>query len=99
MNSPKINRHTLWFSILAILGIAVGIVAWSAWPAWQRMTAPAASAVQPEEKLAASAAADVIVVDDKQIQEIATDVVHESSVAVDRKATGRIGFNEDRMTP
>jgi len=42
---------------------------------------------------------DVVVVDEQQLKQVSTDLVKEDYVTVDRKATGKVGFNEDRLTP
>src|SRR5262249_3993222 len=48
---------------------------------------------------ASPAANDVIVVEAKNLSQLSTQAVQEKPITVDRKATGKIGFNEDRLTP
>jgi len=61
------------------------------------MATPAKTADRPSEK--PSLPADVILLNDQQLQQISTDVVKERLVSIDRKATGKIAFNEERLTP
>jgi cobalt-zinc-cadmium efflux system membrane fusion protein len=89
----KRKRSGLWF-LLLIVGIGIGAVA------WQQLASRSAAAVRADQvEKPASAPTDVILVTADQLNQIATDVVKERQVKVDRKATGKVAFNEDRMTP
>src|SRR5579862_8419727 len=83
----------LWVGTLIFAGIVVVLVG------WQRVSSRSDAADRIAEKPTAPAATDVVVVDDKNLQQISTEAVKESLVTVDMKATGKIGFNEDRLTP
>ena len=84
--------------IWPIAGIVVAVVI--AVIAWQHWMAPAPKAAdRPAEKPAVAASNDTVIVDAQQLQQISTDTVKERMVTIDRKATGKVGFNEDRLTP
>src|SRR6059036_2070740 len=51
---------------------------------WQRMATPAKPADRPSEK--AGLPADMILLNDQQLQQISTDAVKERLVSIDRKA-------------
>lgn len=95
MPTSSQSRSRVW----PILGIVIAVVV--AVLAWQRWMAPVPKAAdKPADKTAADKpSGDAIIVDDEQIKQISTDAVKERMVAVDRKATGKVGFNEDRLTP
>ena len=40
-----------------------------------------------------------MIVDEKNLPQISTEAVQNQLITVDRKATGKIAFNEDRLTP
>ncbi|HZS44057.1 MAG TPA: efflux RND transporter periplasmic adaptor subunit [Blastocatellia bacterium] len=42
---------------------------------------------------------DVVVVDDAQIQQLQVEPVTQQTIAVDKETTGKVSFNEDRLTP
>ncbi len=42
---------------------------------------------------------DVVVPDQAQLKQISVDLVGEQTVTTDRDATGKVSFNEDRLTP
>src|SRR5262245_34618600 len=89
-------RNKVW----PLMGIAVAVAAVII--IWQRFAAPAPSAAgRPVEKAAADkpAASDAITVNEDQLKQISTDMVREHMITIDRKATGKVGFNEDRLTP
>jgi cobalt-zinc-cadmium efflux system membrane fusion protein len=97
MNVPSHGSNTqrkLWIGAGVIVAIVVGFFA------WQRLApAPKASDKPAEKNAAEKPASDTIAVNDQQLAQISTDVVKNRLVSVDRKATGKIGFNEDRLTP
>src|SRR5215831_6406998 len=89
-------RSKVW----PLLGIVVGVVAVII--IWQRFVAPAPKAAdRPSEKTAAEkpGTGDAITVNEDQLKQISTDTVKEHMVTIDRKATGKVGFNKDRLTP
>jgi membrane fusion protein, heavy metal efflux system len=93
--SPQ-PRSKVW----AITGIVIAALA--AVIVWQRSATPAPKAAdRPAEKTAGDKPASngAIAVNDQQLKQISTDMVKERMVAADRKATGKVGFNEDRLTP
>ena len=99
--SPAADKHLeragrasgrgIWIPLTVVLAAVVGFFL------WQRMATPAKTADRPSEK--PSLPADVILINDQQLQQISTDVVKERLVSIDRKATGKIAFNEERLTP
>ena len=64
---------------------------------WRRSTTRPENADPAHEK--AEAVSDVVVLDEQQQKQISTAVVKNALVTVDRKATGKLSFNEDRLTP
>ena len=96
ISSSQLDRkrrpgRAVWVSLAIILAAATIFIL------WPRTTTPAKSADRRPEKITVSA--DLIVVDEQQLEQISTAVVKDRVVAVDRKATGKIAFNEDRLTP
>ena len=63
---------------------------------WQRMATTAKMADHPAEKTVVS---DGVVLSDEQLKQVSTDTVKQHMITVDRRATGKIAFNEDRLTP
>src|SRR5215471_14223565 len=96
-NTPKTGKANrrptrLWFTTLIVIGIVILFVG------WQRVSSRSEPSDHAVEKTA-PVASDVVIVDEKNLRQIATETVQERLVTVDRKATGKIGFNEDRLTP
>jgi len=89
------RNTTKWYlrigTIAVILGITLGVIG------WRRVAGGALKPDPVNEKV--DSPADVVVVDEQQIKQISTDLVKEDFITVDQKATGKIGFNEDRLTP
>jgi cobalt-zinc-cadmium efflux system membrane fusion protein len=90
----KRRSAKLWITTLLVAAIAIVFVG------WQRVSSRSEPAGDHAvDKPAANAATDIVKVDPKDLQQISTQPVREQLVTVDRKATGKIGFNEDRLTP
>jgi len=71
-----------------------GIRSWN--PGWRRTPSRTAA---PNHTLEHSAQpGDVITVDEKQLQQISTYPIERRWITINRKATGRIAFNEDLLT-
>jgi membrane fusion protein, heavy metal efflux system len=85
------TKRGIWIPLGIVLAAIIGFFL------WQRMAPPAKTADHPVEKVVTPA--DAVIVNDQQLKQISTDVVKERMVSVDRKATGKIAFNEDRLTP
>jgi len=93
--SPAADKHLeragrasgrgIWIPLTVVFAAVVGFFL------WQRMATPAKTADRPSEK--AGLPADVILLNDQQLQQISTDVVKQRLVNIDRKATGKIAFN------
>src|SRR5689334_9348914 len=83
-------RLRIW-TIVLILGIILGLVG------WRQLITRTEKADPVNEKVASPS--DVVFVDAQQLKQISTDLVKEDYVTVDRKATGKVGYNEDRLTP
>jgi cobalt-zinc-cadmium efflux system membrane fusion protein len=97
MNEPSHaskSQRKLWAGAGVVAAIVVGFFGWQHFA-----PAPKASDRPAEKSAADKPAPDAIAVSDQQLTQIATDVVKDRLVAIDRKATGKIGFNEDRLTP
>jgi len=77
--------------IAVILGITFGVIGSRRVTKWAEKPDPV------DEKVDSSS--DVVVVNEQQLKQISTDPVKQGFVTVDRKATGKVGFNEDRLTP
>ena len=83
-------RLRIW-TIALILGIILGLVG------WRQLITRTEKADPVNEKVASPS--EVVFVDAQQLKQISTDLVKEDYVTVDRKATGKVGYNEDRLTP
>src|SRR5215510_3460484 len=83
-------RLRIW-KIALILGIILGLVGW-------RQLITRTDIADPVNEKPASPS-KVVFVDDQQLNQISTDPVKEDYVTVNRKATGKVGFNEERLTP
>ena len=86
--SPK---RGIWIPLVLVATAVIGFLL------WQRMATPAKTADRPAEKAAAQS--DAVIVNDQQLKQVSTDMVQRRQVSIDRKATGKIAFNEDRLTP
>jgi len=72
-----------------------GIRSWN-----PRLATDSARTAAPNHTLEHSAQpGDVITVDEKQLQQISTYPIERRWITINRKATGRIAFNEDLLTP
>jgi cobalt-zinc-cadmium efflux system membrane fusion protein len=78
---------------LVVIGVVIVLVG------WQRVSSRSEPVDHPAEKQGPPAASDLVIIDEKNLHQISTETVQERMVTVDRKATGKIGFNEDRLTP
>jgi membrane fusion protein, heavy metal efflux system len=76
-----------------ILAIVLGIIA--AVFAWQHRTGK--TKVNPAQ--ASKVTSDLVVLDENQLQQVSVEPVGTHTILVDRNATGKVGFNEDRLTP
>jgi len=84
-------RLRIWI-IALILGIRLGL------RGWRQLVTRMEKADSVDEKVDASPD-EVVVVNEQQLKQISTDLVQGGYVTVDRKATRKVGFNEDRLTP
>jgi cobalt-zinc-cadmium efflux system membrane fusion protein len=89
--TDKSKRHLKIGTIALIVGITLGIIG------WRRVTRGMETPDPVDERV--DSPSDVVVVDEQQLKQISTVPVKQGFVTVDRKATGKIGFNEDRLTP
>src|SRR5690349_23490335 len=88
------QRSKVWPIIGLVVAFVLAIVI------WQHFTSPTPKAAdRTTEKTAEKQPTDTIAVNEQQLKQISTDMVKQQLVAVDRKATGKVGFNEDRLTP
>src|SRR5262244_1724353 len=77
--------------IILIVGIILGPIG------WRQLITRIEKADPVNEKV--DSPPEAVSVDEQQLKQISTDLVKEDYVTVDRKATGKVGFNEDRLTP
>src|SRR5438105_2330837 len=95
VQKPAQPKSRMWTITGFLVAFVLAIVI------WQHFTSPAPRAADRPEKVASDkpAASDTIAVNEQQLKQISTDMVKQQLVAIDRKATGKVGFNEDRLTP
>src|SRR5262249_54520529 len=94
VSTPARQRSKIW----PILGLVVAFVL--AIVIWQHFTSPTPKAAdRTTEKAAEKSPNDTIAVNEQQLKQISTDMVKQQLVTIDRNATGKVGFNEDRLTP
>src|SRR6187431_2815507 len=77
--------------VVILLGGGGGILA------WQRLDMRP-EAVQPATPVA-SQPTDMAVVNEQQLQQLTIEPVRDWPVTVERDTTGRVSFNEERLTP
>jgi cobalt-zinc-cadmium efflux system membrane fusion protein len=77
--------------VILLLGGGVGILA------WQRLDMRPKE-VQPATPVAAQPT-DIAVVNEQQFQQLTIEPVREQPLSVERDTTGRVSFNEERLTP
>ncbi|HEX4949021.1 MAG TPA: efflux RND transporter periplasmic adaptor subunit, partial [Blastocatellia bacterium] len=82
--------------LLAIAAIGGGVY-WSHLSAQQveKKATDAKAAAIPE----AAIPPDVVVAEEKELKQITVEPVVEKTIAVEQETTGKVAFNEDRMTP
>lgn len=84
------RRHVYVVIAVVMIAIFAGMILWQHY------------AVPPKEGMKASeppAAADVVQVDESQMKNLAVEPVTVREMTVNRVVTGKVGFNEDRLTP
>ncbi len=93
------RRRTVWLVVLLLGGLA-GMAAWQRvdlQAVWQRL------GMQPVEEQAApspaSPSTDIAVLHEHQRQQLTIEPVREQPVTVEQDMTGKVSFNEDRLTP
>jgi cobalt-zinc-cadmium efflux system membrane fusion protein len=86
----KRGRNEFLIILPICLGIVAGVIA------WQR-SAPQTK-VNPVA-LASHAISDLVVLDENQLRQVSIQPVAPRAITVDRNATGKVSFNEDRLTP
>src|SRR5438874_4853511 len=93
------RRRTVWLMVLLLGGLA-GTAAWQRWDLqsiWQRL------GLQPVDEQAAPSpppqATEVVVLHEQQLQQLTIEPVREQSLTVERDTTGKVSFNEERLTP
>jgi cobalt-zinc-cadmium efflux system membrane fusion protein len=92
--TPARQRSRVWPILVLVVAFVLAIVI------WQHFTSPTPKAAdRATEKTAEKSPNDTIVVNEQQLKQISTDMVKQQLVTIDRNATGKVGFNEDRLTP
>ncbi len=89
-NAGFVRRPVTWTVLGSIVLIAACAV-------WLRKSYKDSSEQQVAE--ASGPAADVVVVDESQLRQITVEPVELKQISLDWDTTGRIGFDEDHMTP
>jgi cobalt-zinc-cadmium efflux system membrane fusion protein len=83
------------YRFLVIVGISLAIVAGvMTWERWAPRTKVARS---PEQ--ASNTSSDLVVLDESQLRQVSIEPVGIRTISVDRNTTGKVGFNEERLTP
>jgi len=72
------------------IGLGAGVIAWH-----RRATQTKVNSAAP----ASNANTDLVVLDANQLRQVAIEPVGARTITLDRNATGKVGFNEDRLTP
>jgi len=76
--------------VAASFGIVVAVIAWRQWATRTEVVKPAGEA---------STIPDLVVLDENQLQQVSVEPAGMRTITLDRNATGKVGFNEDRLTP
>ena len=90
MKHKSKRRLRIW-TIALIAGITLGLIG------WHQLTTRMEKADSVNVKV--DAPLEVVSVNEQQLKQISAEFVKQDFVTVDRKATGKVGFNEDRLTP
>ena len=77
--------------VILLLGGGVGTLAWQRLDMRHEEVQPATPAV--------SQPTDIAVVNEQQLQQLTIEPVREWPLSVERDTTGRVSFNEERLTP
>jgi len=85
------GRYLLPVVIIIVLGLIAGWITWQHRLTRLRGLAPAAQAAPHES--------DVVTVNENQLRQVSVGQVIEQPVVVERNTTGKVSFNEDRLTP
>lgn len=85
-------RYLWLLTSMVLIGAAIGLVAWELKSAGVEATEP----TSPEHS---DHPADLVVVQDNDLSQISVEAVGTQTVRIDQEATGKIGFNADRLTP
>src|SRR5215831_17239397 len=94
VSTPARRRSKIWPILVLVVAFVLAIVI------WQHFTSPTPKAAdRATEKLADKSPNDTIAVNEQQLKQISTGMVKQQQVTIDRNATGKVGFNEDRLTP
>jgi membrane fusion protein, heavy metal efflux system len=93
---PEPVRHTgdgykLPIILTMVLGSVAGVVLWQHSAARNKLAPSTAEAPKPTT--------DLVVVNEQQLRQVSVEPVGARAITVDRNATGRVAFNEDRLTP
>lgn len=86
------SRFGLWLivGIVVLAGGIGGVFWWLKAPKEHAKPVPSEISGQPK---------DILIPDESQLRQIAVEPVGQVTIAVDRDTTGKVSFNEDRMTP
>ena len=90
--APHRLRHYKFFVMLAAsVGLVVALTAWRHWTTRTDVVKPAA---EPSKTIP-----DLVVLDESQLRQVSVEPAGMGTITLDRNATGKVGFNEDRLTP
>lgn len=90
---PLFLSRKLLVPAAAVAVIAVTLAVWRPWSGEGKK-----AAIKPAEAPQAIPA-DLAIVPEMQMKELAVETVSEKNVQVERETTGKVTFNEDRLTP
>jgi membrane fusion protein, heavy metal efflux system len=88
---PTDGRYRFLVILVISLAIVAGVITWQRWGSRTKV----ASHVAPASK----ATTDLVVLDESQLRQVSIEPVGTRTITVDRNTTGKVGFNEDRLTP
>ena len=97
---PRWRHRVVWLVVLLLLGSIAGTASWQRLDiqaVWQRLS------MQPVEEQAVSSpalqAANVAILHEHQRQQLTIEPVREQPLTMERETTGKVSFNEERLTP
>jgi membrane fusion protein, heavy metal efflux system len=88
---PRSNKRRNVAAVIIALAFLAGLINWR--HSLTRQAVPTQSAVQPKPP------EDVVFADENQLKNLTIEPVAAREITIDREVTGKIGFNENCLTP